>query len=298
MTQQEIANIYGCSKQVVYKIMKQMNAGVRPNGFTQEDAKNMYQMYNDGMSMYNIADKFNTCRHTVGRTLKRYGFKVDRLKYHCNDNYFDLVDTEEKAYILGLLWADGCNDTKLGKIQLQLQESDIQILEIINKLIDNDRPLYFTALNDKNPNWQNTYTLVLKSYHMSEVLERYGMVPRKSLVLQFPDFLDSSLYKPFIRGYFDGDGSISYNVTTKTLDFSIVGTNMFLCYVQKICNNLGIKTYLRKDKKIYTLGITNKPDRIKFLNWIYDNASIKLERKYLKYQQVLNDYDVNNSLVG
>lgn len=302
MTQQEIADVYSCSKHTIHMFMKRMNVDVRPNGFTEEDAENMYVMYQDGMSMDDIAKKFNSCRHTVGRVLKRYGFSIDRLKYHCNDNYFDVIDTKEKAYILGLLWADGCNDVKLGKIQLQLQECDVTTLENINKLICNDRPLYFTPLHDKNPNWHNTYTLVLKSHHMSEVLKNHGMVPRKSLVLEFPSCLDRSLYKYFILGYFDGDGSISYNVNTKALNVDIVGTHMFLKVVQDTCNNLGIKTFLyrknNEDQAICTLGISNKRDRITFLNWIYDESTIRLERKYMKYQQCLNDYNISNSLAS
>lgn len=302
MTQQEIADVYGCSKQIVYKIMKEMNVDVRPNGFSKKDAELMYKMHQSGMSMLDIATKFNSCRHTIGRVLKRYGFQIDRLKYHCNENYFDTIDTDEKAYILGLLWADGCNDIKLGKIQLQLQEQDMSILERINKLTNNDRPLYFTPLHNKNENWQNTYTLILKSYHMSEVLNNYGMIPRKSLILGFPVFLDKSLHRSFVRGYFDGDGNISYNTDTKVLNVSIVGTAMFLNYVQCICNELGIKTFIinknKNDNSICTLGITNKMDRIKFLNWIYTDSPIKIERKYLKYQQVLNDYNINNSLAS
>ena len=299
MTQQDIANVYNCSKHSVHMFMKRMNICVRPNGFTEYDAKVMYEMHKNGMSMDNIAEHFDSCRHTIGRTLKRYGFNVDRIKYHCDDNYFDVIDTKEKAYILGLLWADGCNDTSLGKIQLQLQERDVGILEAINELINNDRPLYFTPLHDKNPNWQNTYTLVLKSYHMSEVLNNYGMIPRKSLVLEFPSCLDKSLYRYFILGYFDGDGNISYNIDTKALNVSIVGTRMFLKVIQDICKDLNIKTFLCSknddDSKIYTLGIANKKDRIDFLNWIYSESTIKIERKYLKYQQCLNDYNISNS---
>lgn len=302
MTQKEIANVYNCSSHAVHMFMKRMNISVRPNGFTEDDAKVMYSMYQNGMSMDNIAENFNSCRHTIGRTLKRYGFKIDKLKYHCDDNYFDVIDTKEKAYILGLLWADGCNDVNLGKIQLQLQERDVGILEVINELINNDRPLYFTPLHNKNPNWQNAYTLVLKSYHMSEVLNNYGMVPRKSLVLEFPSCLDKSLYRDFIRGYFDGDGSVSYNANTKVLNVDVIGTRMFLKVIQDICKELGIKTFLRSkndnDDIICTLGISNKNDRIAFLNWIYDGSTIKIERKYLKYQQCLNDYNINNSLAS
>lgn len=299
MTQQEIANVYNCSKHAVHMFMKKMNINARLNGFTENDAKSMYEMYQNGMSMVDIAEKFNSCRHTIGRTLKRYGFNIDRLKYHCDDSYFDVIDTEEKAYILGLLWADGCNDVKLGKIQLQLQERDVDILMEINELTNNDRPLFFTPLHDKNPHWQNTYTLILKSYHMSKVLESYGMVPKKSLVLEFPDCLDKSLYKHFIRGYFDGDGNISYNHHTKTLNVGMVGTHMFLSAIQCICENLNVKTFLSNKNKenntICSFGITNKQDRIIFLNWIYDDAKIKMDRKYVKYQQFLNDYNISNS---
>ena len=273
MTQQDIANVYNCSKHSVHMFMKRMNISVRTNGFTEDDAQVMYEMYKNGMSMDNIAEYFDSCRHTIGRTLKRYGLNVDKIKYHCDDNYFDIIDTKEKAYILGLLWADGCNDTSLGKIQLQLQERDVGILETINEFTNNDRPLYFTPLHDKNPNWQNTYTLVLKSYHMSEVLNNYGMVPRKSLVLEFPSCLDKSLYRYFILGYFDGDGSISYNIDTKVLNVDIVGTRMFLKAIQDICKDLNIKTFLYSkngnNSTICTLGIANKNDRIAFLNWIY-----------------------------
>ena len=133
---------------------------------------------------------------------------------------------------------------------------------------------------------------------MSDILKEYGMVPKKSLVLKFPTFLDKSLYSAFVRGYFDGDGNISYNLNTKVLNVSMVGTVMFLGCIQHICDELGIKTFItnKNNNSICTLGITNKADRIKFLNWIYDGSFIKIERKYLKYQQVLNDYNMNNSL--
>ena len=302
MTQQEIADVYNCSAHAVYMFMKKMNICVRPNGFVEDDAKVMYAMYQNGATMDNIAKHFNSCRHTIGRTLKRYGFNIDRLKYHCDDNYFDTVDTSEKAYILGLLWADGCNDINRGKIQLQLQEQDIDILIKINELTNNDRPLYFTPLHDKNPNWKNTYTLVLKSNHMSEVLNNYGMVPRKSLVLEFPSWLDKSLYSSFMLGYFDGDGNISYNLSTKTLNVGIIGTKMFLEVVQNICADIGVKTFLSYKNKesdiVCTFGITNKKDRATFLKWLYDGATIKIDRKYQKYQQFLNDYNINNSLAS
>lgn len=300
-TQSDIANIYGCSKQVIAQIMRNLGVKTRPNGFTEEDAENMYRIYKNGARLPEIARIYGSNEHTIGRVLQRNGFATDRKTYHCNENYFDEIDTVDKAYILGLLWADGHNDVKRSKITLQLQEEDKALLCDINKAISSDSPLWFYNLHDKNENWSNSYLLTLQSKHMSSVLESYGMVQQKSLVLRFPDIIDKSLYGPFIRGYLDGDGSICFNKDTRKTEVSMVGTVMFLERVQQICSNFSIKASIYKKNRgndiIRTLHITNKKDRVKFLNWIYLNANIKMERKYIKYQQLLEDYNINNSLI-
>lgn len=301
MTQKEIATLYNCDKVTISSLMKKLNISTRSNGFTSEQAKEMYALWNDGKTMDEIALIYNAERHTISRVLKRNQYKIDRLKYHCNENYFDDIDDANKAYILGLLWADGCNYLSLGKIQLQLQEKDKYILDEINILTNNDRPLTFLSLNDKNPNWQNTYTLILKSYHMSQILNDYGMTPRKSLTLEFPTWLNMSLYPHFLRGYIDGDGSIYYRADTNVCRVSMVGTKMFLDIVQNILLQLGIKSSLRhkngQSDATYTLHTTSNFGSVKLLNWIYDDANLKLVRKYDKYQQFLNN-NINNSLVG
>ena len=110
-------------------------------------------MYKSGKRLPEIAKIYGIDRHTVGRVLKRNGFTTDRKTYHCNEHFFDVIDNGDKAYILGLLWSDGCNSVDLGKITLQLQEKDKQILEDISKAIQSDMPLWFLNLNDKNSNW-------------------------------------------------------------------------------------------------------------------------------------------------
>lgn len=303
MTQEEVAHIYGCQKHIVNTIMKKSGAKVRPNGFSVEDATTMYEMYKRGKRMQEIAETYGIDRHTVGLIFKRNGFVSDRKTYHFNEHYFDIVNTVNKAYILGLLWADGHNDVSRGKITLQLQEKDKELLEHINSEVESDRPLWFCPLHDKNKCWSNTYTLTFQSRHMSNVLESYGMVQRKSLVLEFPDFINTDLYGAFIRGYLDGDGSICFNHKTKKTEVSMIGTIMFLERIQEICKQFDINTSIYKKSHgndvIRTLHVTNKPDRVKFLNWIYKDANLKMERKYIKYQQLLDYYsNINNSLVG
>lgn len=298
-TQQEIADLYGCGKHIICTIMKSAGVEVRPNGFTKDDANTMYEMYKNGKKLSEIAEIYGVDRHTVGRVFKRNGLVVDRKKYHCNEHYFDTIDSGDKAYILGLLWSDGCNSVNIGKITIQLQERDKQILEDISEAIQSDRPLWFSNLNVKNHNWSNTYAFTIRSKYMSDLLSSYGMVPRKSLVLEFPKWLDKSLYSHFIRGYMDGDGSICYSQQKNVLRINMVGTKNFLNIVQKICSEIDVKTYLyHKDghnDATYTLYTTSNSGTLKFLQWIYNDANLKLQRKFDKYQQALYNYNISNS---
>ena len=299
MTQQEIAKKYGCSKSVVHNIMLQMNASVRPNGLTKEYAEQMYELYRIGVRLSEIADIYGVNRHTVARVFKRNGFATDKKIYHCDEHYFDNIDTQDKAYIVGLLWADGCNQLDRGKVVIQLQERDKAILEQIKEVSNNERPLWKSALHDKNPNWQNAISLTWQSRHISQVLNDYGMVPRKSLVLEFPNWIDESLYSHFLRGYIDGDGSVYYSYDKNVFRVSMVGTKMFLDVVQRMCAKIGVKTSLSHKKEhndiTFTLHSTSNRGTLNLLNWVYDNANLKLQRIYDKYRQALYHYNINNS---
>lgn len=302
MTQQEIADIYQCSQHTISRVMKNIGLSVRPNGITKEEVEQMYELYKKGFRLPQIADMYGIDRHTIGRAFKKNGFVTNRKTYHCDEYYFDNVNTQDKAYIIGLLWADGCNQLERGKVTIQLQERDQKILEQIKNVSCNERPLYKTELNNKNPNWQNSIRLTWQSRHISEVLNDYGMVPRKSLVLEFPAWLDESLYPHFIRGYMDGDGSIYYSQQRNVFRASMIGTKMFVDIVKDICKKVGVKTSLYHKKGhndiTYNLYTTSNSGTFTFLKWIYKDANLKLERKYNKYQQALKNYNIDNSLVS
>ena len=302
MTETEIAKIYDCSASAVSSILIQENISTRNGGSmnTQDVIEKMQLLYINGMQLKDIASKFNTTYPTVSRLLKQQGVNIDRYTYHFNEHYFDNIDSQYKAYILGLLWADGCNVTNKNSIIISLQEKDKGLLEIINVLTENERPLKLKKLHDKNPKWQNCYTLVWQSKYLSSLLESYGMVNNKSLFLRFPDWLDKNLYSHFIRGYFDGDGciSLSKNNNNRSASINMVGTRMFLEEVSKIIKNeTDIDVFIKRDERandpicILRCGIRN--DVINILDWLYSNAQIYMQRKYDKYQQFLNN--INNS---
>ena len=299
MSQPEIAKIYNCSASLISSILKKTNTPTRIGGSknAMADIAQWAKMYEDGMLLYEIAEKFGTTGPTVSKLLKKNGYDIDRYTYHFNEHYFDCIDSQDKAYILGLLWADGHNSIDKGSVILELQEEDKPLLERINDLTENERPLRKVPLHDKNPAWKNQYRLLWQSKYLSNVLNNYGMYQQKSLVLEFPRWLNEELYPHFIRGYMDGDGCVYCAKQNHRIQVNMIGTRMFLEQVQKICTSIGVKSYITHDKRanevICQLLIASNVCSITFLDWVYKDVNLKMERKYNKYQQFLQN--INNS---
>ena len=306
MTQPEIANKYNCSASSISSILRASGVKTRCGG-----SKNTYdvvlqwqEMYECGCLLQDIAKLYGVTRATVSNLLKKNGVVVDRYTYHFNEHYFDNIDSQDKAYILGLLWADGYNCVEKGSISIQLQEQDKNLLEKINNVTNNERPLRKTCLSEKSPKWQDQYMLTWQSKYVSNLLDDLGMHQRKSLVLEYPKWLDESLHRHFIRGYFDGDGSISLSKEGKFASLNMVGTKMFLCTIQDIIKNtLGVEVFVQRDIRardpICVLRCSTKDGVKNILDWIYNDASLFLDRKYQKYQQfLLANKNINNSYLN
>ena len=179
-------------------------------------------LYISGMSSTKIGIKFNLYHKQVRRILDELNVEKSnksRRKHTLDENYFDVIDTPNKAYILGFLYADGYNSIDKYTIRLQLQECDYEILEKMRLELKSDNELKFIRCDNKVASngyiSKNMYQLEVYSKHMCEQLDRLGMHQNKSLILEFPDWLSEELYSHFIRGYFDGDGSYCYRIAGK-----------------------------------------------------------------------------------
>lgn len=303
MLQREIASLYNTSKSSIARVLR--SAGIiNKTIVTELDERKMIDFYNSGMTIKNIAKQFNVGEKRVSDILKKHNVHImlscERpSKYLLNENYFDYIDTQDKAYILGLLYADGCNYKN--HISIRLQEKDKDILDKINHALSSNRPLRFIDYSLRNGNCQNQYALDITNQHMSEQLALLGMVQNKSLILEFPKWLQSDLYSHFIRGYFDGDGYVSKNYHNAKL--SIVSTKSFCESIQSIASNdLGINAciYLCHKNELTstrTLQISGRNQIGKFLNYIYNDANLYLQRKYDIYQSFYEQKEnINNTL--
>jgi intein/homing endonuclease len=250
-----------------------------------------------------ISDMLNISRRAISRVLEEAGINTKRLnRYKLNESFFENIDNEQKAYILGLLYADGyVGDEHFNNIVLQLK--DREIIEQIAKLLD------FTGAIRKSKkggfkNSKEGYVLNFSSEIMANSLRNIGLYPNKSLTLNNIPNMPESLLRHFIRGYFDGDGSIilskhsSYHKVAGVIKkyeypcytFMILGTKEF---IEKIVIIMHLNHYIitnTKTEEIKCLRVCAKCDANYLYNYLYDNSTIYLERKYSKWLEVLSAF--------
>jgi hypothetical protein len=250
--------------------------------------------------MYEVADAIGTSFTAVFNCLKRHGVKSRRSADYrpqnsFDEHFFDCITTEEQAYFLGYLYADGCVlSDRSYSIRINLQARDRAILERFRALLRSTYPLYyFKTLNQ--------YCLQVPSRHMSEKLIALGCVRRKTLVLEYPDWLSPELERHFIRGYFDGDGTVGIYKTiapkkgraysSPKAGLSITGTKAFCEGVADALHRaLGIKLSLYQTEKgggcVYVAGVGGPRLVGRVSEYLYDRATIYLERKHVKYLEI------------
>ena len=255
----------------------------------------LFEMYETGNYSGNQLSKyFPISQVAINKLLRRNGYDAKsaselKRKYPIQEDFFDKIDTQEKAYILGLLYADGWNQTDRNVVGIGLKESDKEILDKITSLIQPTKPLGYYKKNKLKKgfeNSQNEYRLVIANKHISERLVELGCGKAKTHNLTFPteEQVPSCLIRHFVRGYFDGDGSVSGD---KQKQFCLVGTIDFLLPLQQILiEELGFsetkleQRHKDRDNNIRSLRYCGVNQCIKFRDWLYEDSTIYLKRKF------------------
>ena len=214
-----------------------------------------------------------------------------------NHNYFKTIDTEEKAYILGFLYADGYNSDK--QVVISQLEQDVDILEKINKALDADNQIKRKLQSTNN---KTVCQLCYSSIDMCTDLTNLGCFRNKSLACTFPTFLDKSLVRHFIRGYFDGDGCFTWHASAPNLNnrernwrikmaWQIDSkTQTLLTEFQKWFETQGVTlniNYIKRDN-MYRLCTTSKKTFNKIYDLIFKKAQYSLSRKINKINHYVN----------
>lgn len=235
-----------------------------------------------------LSRKYNISRPTVRAYAKRLGLhrgnKV-RFKIHTlNEDYFKSINTPNKAYVLGFICADGCNIRR--GLQIGINAKDKDVLEFIKIELEASNPLRY--IKPARKNWSPKYELRVHSKELSKDLTAVGCPPAKSNILQFPHFLADDLVPHWIRGYFDGDGSL---VKHSSWRLSITAANKkFIEDLQTYINQRipePIKKYRNKYNGCYSLN-TSKVLTVKsIINLMYTDISFAMSRKHESAQAFL-----------
>lgn len=188
-----------------------------------------------------------------------------------------------RAYILGIIYSDGClsYDKNSGSYRITISLKDLEIIKILNKLMTPRKKIY-----ERN----GCYSIVSTNETDIEFLREMGMGERKSASLEYPEIC-KDLESHFVRGFFDGDGSVYKSVTkNRSAHYTYVYANFtcgsydFIIDLRRALTGEGIYTTLQKDDRskngAYQLHMKNKNHVRKFADYIYQDSSLHMSRKY------------------
>jgi hypothetical protein len=200
-------------------------------------------------------------------------------KYNLNENFFDVLN-EKSTYWLGFLYADGyvrMKDGKSGELKLKLKDTDKCHIEKFLKDIECDKPIK-CGIDNKS----KFCSVTVYSNLLVNKLFELGCVNNKTQIIRLP-ILENDLMNHFIRGYFDGDGSI-YKVKKRPNSFTVSICSNVL-FNKDLLNLLGYgKEFLFENYSV--IKIWKLMDVINFRDYIYKNAETLLERKLIKFKQI------------
>lgn len=238
---------------------------------------------------YNTIKKILTDFNVPMRTRAQSHYKDNR-----DENLFKEIDSEEKAYWLGFLAADGCVNGNY--IILSLQKQDGEHLEKFKKFLGAESVKIRTTFKyDTKGNLKEYRSFSIGCKQMAEDLKKHGIIENKSLILKPPQ-IDPSFYYDWIRGFFDGDGGISYSEKNNRWQSYANSTKEVL---QWICDtmNLNTKPFHQKHyshfDNVWRIHFNGRINVYSFWNKMMknDSAVIYLERKYKKYKQLKKTFN-------
>lgn len=257
---------------------------------TQEEIEKIIELYQKGNSLKKVSELTNCGSvNTIKKILINNNVEIrDRSHWHKAtikyEDFFEIIDTEEKAYFLGFIMADGNITERKSQscLRIEIHKKDVYVLEKFKESIGLSNEIKTTR--------KNHCKISLHSDKMVDDLAKYGVKPRKSCKEVFPS-LESNFMAHFIRGHFDGDGWCT-NTTShgkrrgsrKQIGFcgGFEYLNDLVEYLNKNLNLFKLKVSSRErgsQNNFSQIVYSSKHDTNALINFMYKNATIYLDRK-------------------
>ena len=200
---------------------------------------------------------------------------------------FYSINTLEKAYLLGLLQADGAMLVNVRaqsvSVKLKLKAEDKYLLDLIHS----KWPVFTEPKLETHKSGKQSYYIYSYNRKLYNDLAMNGLFPRKSYENANKSFMppmEDDLFISYLLGVLDGDGTVQTDKNGH-IRIDLVGKNETLFYdiVDRLSKlNINSKVYYRKDKDYYMIRISDKPS-VSSLITRFSKCPMCLERKFKKY---------------
>lgn len=275
--------------------------------FEQNTINEILEKYDSGKSITTLNKEYHTTKvreiliannRQVPESKK--GLGGAKRKYTLNEDYFEKLDSKDKAYFLGFIYADGfITKRSQGQNVLGLTLAENEPLEKFKKYINCNKPIGIYKKTNSYSDKSIEHKLALISNKLVSDIEKLGVVERKTLILTFPK-LPEELIHHFIRGYFDGDGSVFLHKDSKKdyenqyLGIDICGTKEFLTELSKhlpfIEDESCIYKELRKKTNCWNIKFNSNIRSLNLYHYMYkDCDDLFLSRKREKFENFIKD---------
>ena len=258
------------------------------------------KLYQEGKTAKEISSLLGFKYHQpVYNYFKKMGWgrtgKTGKRIYKVNEDFFKCINTEEKAYILGFICADGHIEKDRLNITVSIKDRDI--LEKIRYAMHSNHPIKEVQRTNpyKKTNRENLILseLMIGSVELVKPLFNMGLTTNKTYTLNgdILKYIPKYLIRDFLRGYFDGDGNVFFGRRYSSgykYNVNICGNEDFLLKSFQVYFPSNNKLY--KDlysRQCYVWKISQKDKVRDFMYYLYYNSSIFLQRKYNEFRKIM-----------
>lgn len=290
------AQKYGIQACVIHKTLKKNNIYKDKAGLWKQQEGDIIADYNRGKPLSVLGNKYKHTETDIRNLLIRNGVKIRSATAHAvhhkyDEAFFKKIDSNEKAYWLGFIAADGnVYSKKFGRtFQVCLAKRDKEHVYKLRKSLGSTHKI----LKDRE-----CIRLCISRKALCEDLEKLGISERKSLTLEFPCWLSKELVPAYIRGYFDGDGWI-VQCGGQCWTIGLIATKTFIDTIKRILEKSKIYSVVSQEKrkaqgKLWYLRIcgsmsgNTKNSLAHIYKYLY-NGGTSLDRKHKKILQILRN---------
>ena len=289
----QLAERYGVGSTTIYGVLERIGVARRTNHEVFRKLSDLQEgeviaLYGQGLPASKIVGRYGIEEQTVYNSLERHG--VNRRSgseamtvYPRNEHAFDVIESEEAAYWLGFIAADG--NVSNGRLRIGLSTRDVGHLRKFCAWLASDRPIY----SGVNTHGRPVSTCEISSARLVEALGAYGIVPRKTYVMKRLPAVPQTLVRHLLRGYVDADGYFALRPTGR-VTFGVGSYSREIVEeIQEWCiAEIGVRrTALVPSRTVwhYRQYATHEIGAI--AAHLYEGASVSLARKHATAQRVM-----------